>query len=45
VRKGNRLTDSVIRPAAAQRLPDPHDLMVHARMQMSKMLTLMDGVR
>lgn len=35
VRKGNRLTDTVIRPIATHQLPDPRDLMVHCAQEMN----------
>jgi hypothetical protein len=35
VRQGNRLADRVIRPIAAQQLPDPRDLLVHCAQEMN----------
>jgi hypothetical protein len=35
VRKGNRLTDAVVRPVAARMLPDPRDLLVHCAQEMN----------
>ena len=35
VRKGNRLTDTVVRPIAARQLPEPRDLMVHCAQEMN----------
>jgi hypothetical protein len=35
LRKGNVLTDTVIRPIAAHQLPDPRDLLVHCAQEMN----------
>jgi hypothetical protein len=35
VRKGNRLTDRIVRPIAEHQLPDPRDLMVHCAQEMN----------
>ncbi|MGE0217501.1 DAPG hydrolase family protein [Mycolicibacterium sp.] len=35
VRRGNRLSDSLIRPVATRQLPDPRDLLVHCAQEMN----------
>jgi hypothetical protein len=35
VRRGNLLTDAVVRPVAARQLPDPRDLIVHCAQEMN----------
>ena len=44
VRRGNRLTDSVIRPIAAHQLPDPRDLLVHCSQEMNHLARILPEI-